>query len=453
MNKKYAQFLLESVVSRYRLYPNEKEVLGVTKERFFQLFNGIVPGYQNLNETTKLQAIQGFLSNVALAEPEINTEALPAETREAVNVVGDYYQLNQSSQKGNLQPSQFQAVNMGIDNVLTKSPSPFGNLASLAAQKAVGEVVKRSALKGVLTAAGAATGGVGLIVAQFAPQAISWLKRNGKYVVASVGALIGFGLAGIGGALAGGGLGFVAGGGIAGGTAGISAAAGSLAAGTQSAIYGVAGAAVGAISLPLGAAVLGTPILIAIILFIINSGAYVVPPADYSFYREGIGGEYPKCWPVYGAISQGPECETGNGSHCRYDSNAIDIAGARGTPIYATHDGRVSTVSTRPWGGGYGNYVIITSEHGFATLYGHMLAIHVTPGQEVKAGGLIGTTDGADSDSNPGNSTGPHLHYELRNSVYSVNQIVPPYQRFAATSGCFARDTGGQEEPPSQSEE
>jgi len=93
----------------------------------------------------------------------------------------------------------------------------------------------------------------------------------------------------------------------------------------------------------------------------------------------------------------------------------IDLAGAYGTPIYATADG---TVMRAGWNnGGYGNLVEIDHGRGISTRYGHMSAIlvhagdHVTRGQQI---GRMGST---------GRSTGNHLHYEVRIDGRPVNPI------------------------------
>ena len=93
----------------------------------------------------------------------------------------------------------------------------------------------------------------------------------------------------------------------------------------------------------------------------------------------------------------------------------IDLAGAYGTPIYATADG---TVLRAGWNsGGYGNLVEIDHGRGITTRYGHMSAIlvhagdHITRGQQI---GRMGST---------GRSTGNHLHYEVRIDGRAVNPI------------------------------
>lgn len=82
-----------------------------------------------------------------------------------------------------------------------------------------------------------------------------------------------------------------------------------------------------------------------------------------------------------------------------------DLAGAYGSPIYATADG---TVTYAGWESGYGRLVTIRHQYGFETRYGHMSQIRVKVGQKVSRGDRIGDM------GNSGRSTGTHLHYEIR---------------------------------------
>ena len=92
----------------------------------------------------------------------------------------------------------------------------------------------------------------------------------------------------------------------------------------------------------------------------------------------------------------------------------IDMAGATGSPIYATADGVVSFAG---WQTGFGNVVKITHEFGFQTVYAHQSKIRVTKGQRVSRGERIGDM------GNTGRSTGTHLHYEVRTNGIAVNPM------------------------------
>ena len=83
----------------------------------------------------------------------------------------------------------------------------------------------------------------------------------------------------------------------------------------------------------------------------------------------------------------------------------IDIAVPEGTPIRAADGG---TVAIAGWTGGYGNYTCINHGGGVSTCYGHQSRIAVSVGQSVSQGQVIGYS------GNTGNSTGPHLHFEVR---------------------------------------
>ena len=83
----------------------------------------------------------------------------------------------------------------------------------------------------------------------------------------------------------------------------------------------------------------------------------------------------------------------------------IDLASAMGTPIYAAKDGTCTVPAYD--GDGYGNYVTIDHGGGIQTRYAHMSMVAVTNGQTVTAGEVIGYV------GSTGNSTGPHLHFEV----------------------------------------
>nr|WP_302328444.1 M23 family metallopeptidase [Salirhabdus salicampi] len=94
--------------------------------------------------------------------------------------------------------------------------------------------------------------------------------------------------------------------------------------------------------------------------------------------------------------------------------NGIDIAGVSNRSIYAADNG---TVTYAGWRGGYGNHVVINHNNGYETSYSHLSSINVTPGQTVKKGqkiGMMGST---------GNSTGVHLHFEVKRYGSNINPL------------------------------
>ncbi|MCP4544872.1 MAG: M23 family metallopeptidase [bacterium] len=93
--------------------------------------------------------------------------------------------------------------------------------------------------------------------------------------------------------------------------------------------------------------------------------------------------------------------------------HGLDFAARRGTPIYASANGRVKKV--RRSNSGYGNEVVLDHGNGFQTRYAHCDLIMVSKGQKVARGEIIATV------GNTGRSTGPHLHYEVIESKDSHN--------------------------------
>ena len=98
---------------------------------------------------------------------------------------------------------------------------------------------------------------------------------------------------------------------------------------------------------------------------------------------------------------------------------AVDFGVSVGTPVYAAADG---IVVTSTWGGSdsYGYYIKIKHYNGLYTLYAHGSSLVAKVGQEVKQGQLIMYS------GNTGNSTGPHLHFEVRVAPGGYNNRVNP---------------------------
>ncbi|MBQ6508836.1 MAG: peptidoglycan DD-metalloendopeptidase family protein [Flexilinea sp.] len=83
----------------------------------------------------------------------------------------------------------------------------------------------------------------------------------------------------------------------------------------------------------------------------------------------------------------------------------IDYALYLGTPVLAALEGKV--VRTAYLGTGYGNHVVLEHPTGIETVYAHLSSIAVSPGETVREGQEIGRS------GSTGNSTGPHLHFEV----------------------------------------
>ncbi|MDR0877052.1 MAG: M23 family metallopeptidase [Treponema sp.] len=92
--------------------------------------------------------------------------------------------------------------------------------------------------------------------------------------------------------------------------------------------------------------------------------------------------------------------------------SGLDIGAATGTPIYAAMPGRVTTAG---WDDSYGNYVVITHQNGYRSLYGHMSIIRVKTGAYVNTETRIGDV------GSTGLSTGPHLHFTVYKNGVTVN--------------------------------
>lgn len=90
----------------------------------------------------------------------------------------------------------------------------------------------------------------------------------------------------------------------------------------------------------------------------------------------------------------------------------IDLPAPSGTPVHATAAGMVIYAG---WLGGYGLCVIVDHGGGYTTLFGHLSAANAAPGALVQSGQVLGRV------GSTGQSTGPHLHYEVRRDAVPVD--------------------------------
>ncbi|MDH5203166.1 MAG: M23 family metallopeptidase [Nitrospirota bacterium] len=90
----------------------------------------------------------------------------------------------------------------------------------------------------------------------------------------------------------------------------------------------------------------------------------------------------------------------------------LDISSGSGSPVRSTADG---IVSFSGWSGGSGNFVVLEHGFGFSTCYAHNKMNTVRVGQKVNRGDVIGYV------GSTGNTTGPHVHYEVWKDGRSVN--------------------------------
>ena len=108
----------------------------------------------------------------------------------------------------------------------------------------------------------------------------------------------------------------------------------------------------------------------------------------------------------------------------RTKHTGVDIPGSLNTPVYAARKGKVIFAG---YSGGYGNLVIVRHDKGYTTYYGHLNKITTKIGANVGVGVMIGRM------GSTGNSTGSHLHFEVRRNGEALNPIdFIPIRRFLA---------------------
>jgi len=134
----------------------------------------------------------------------------------------------------------------------------------------------------------------------------------------------------------------------------------------------------------------------------------VLGPGACTGNYDGLYGSGGFIWPSGNHVLSGNDFWSGH--------LGIDIAGATGDLVWASDAGVVVFAG---WSsGGYGYMVMIDHGNGYQTVYGHLNSVSSSCGQSVYAGNIIGTL------GSTGNSTGSHLHFEIR----YFGQFVNPWQ-------------------------
>ena len=131
---------------------------------------------------------------------------------------------------------------------------------------------------------------------------------------------------------------------------------------------------------------------------VVNKGTGSIKISSRSAYNSG-GGNGTLAWPLSSNKITSPYGTRSRGFH-----SGIDLAAKTGTSVYAAAGGKVVLAS---WYYGYGNCIVIDHGNGLKTRYAHLSAYKVSNGATVSRGQLIGLS------GNTGNSTGPHLHFEV----------------------------------------
>lgn len=130
-----------------------------------------------------------------------------------------------------------------------------------------------------------------------------------------------------------------------------------------------------------------------------------VPAYAYQQISAGQSGSGSFIWPTSGIITQYPI----------WYHMALDIAANNAPAILSSDAGTVVYSGCINWG--YGCHVIVDHGNGYQTLYGHLSSLGVSVGQGVSRGGYLGKM------GSTGKSTGPHLHFEIRNGGKLLNPL------------------------------
>lgn len=106
-----------------------------------------------------------------------------------------------------------------------------------------------------------------------------------------------------------------------------------------------------------------------------------------------------------------------------FEHSGLDIRVSQGTPVKAVAAGYVAWVRYSNSRSGYGNNVMIIHNNGIATLYAHLSRINITEGDFIERGAVLGNSGGLPGTPGAGFSTGPHLHFEVRENGLPVDPL------------------------------
>lgn len=137
--------------------------------------------------------------------------------------------------------------------------------------------------------------------------------------------------------------------------------------------------------------------------------------------KEKFSTAIPAIWPIDRTMLRGRIGAFGYRMHPTLHRwkmhDGVDLGGRIGDPIYATGDGVVEEVVINRSRRSYGTYIVVNHGFGYKTRYAHLNKVHISRGDSVKRGELIGDL------GNTGRSSGPHLHYEVIYRGRVVNPI------------------------------
>ena len=139
-----------------------------------------------------------------------------------------------------------------------------------------------------------------------------------------------------------------------------------------------------------------------------------IPGAVLSSFelRKALGELF--IYPIHGRLTSPFGYRSDPFTGARSFHSGIDLAAPTGTSVKATLDGKIAETGFNRI---FGNYIIITHDRGYQSLYGHLSAVYVKRGQYVTQGTVVGAV------GNTGYSTGPHLHL----SIYKNGNLINPF--------------------------